>query len=90
MCCWRSELSLEPDGDLRQDVVFLVILRRDEAAVIVGERDVEEESFGELGLQLGDAVDEQVVDVEQRGLDKRAVVQSEALGQLYTKAALIE
>ena len=64
---------LKPNRDLRQEIVFLIVFGRDLATVLIGERDVEEELSGDLGLQLDVAVDDVIVEIEHRRLIEEGV-----------------
>lgn len=64
---------LIPNRDLRQEIVFLIVFGRDLATVLIGERDVEEELSGDLGLQLDVAVDDVIVEIEHRRLIEEGV-----------------
>ena len=70
-----------PNRDLRQEVLFLVIFAWNAAAIIIGERDVEEEFSSDLGLKPNVAVDNEIIEIEHRRLIEKGVQQREILGK---------
>ena len=70
-----------PNRDLRQEVLFLVIFAWNAAAIIIGERDVEEELSSDLGLKPDVAVDDEIVEIKHRRLIEKCIQQREVLGK---------
>lgn len=74
-------LYFETQRNLRQDIVFLVILRRHTAAIVVRKRDVKMQLPGDLSLQLGYTIYDIVVEIEHRRLDEGVMHQKQVIGQ---------
>lgn len=80
-CETPMSLILKSNRDLRQEVVFLIVFGRDPAAILVGERNVDEDLARDLGLQFGGAHDDVIMEIEHRRLIESSMQQSEVFGQ---------
>lgn len=62
--------------------MFLIVFRRNVAVVFVGEREIEEDLAGDLGLQHRVAADDVIAPIEYRWLVKRHMAQRKVVGEL--------
>ena len=64
------------------NVVLFVVFRRDSAVIFINKAKIEVKHPRDLGLEIGFAVDDVVVEIKHRRLVKRAMHQLEVVGKL--------